>query len=177
LAFDDIAVDSVSILLSRDGGATFPTVLAHGEANDSAFVWIIAGPESEHCRLRVVAYDRSGYSAYDVSEADFRIYDVAGVAASGTVDFRILSVSPNPAVGSAHILFTSPSREVTAGIYDVAGRLVRSLETARADGGEGAIEARWDGKGARGAVVSPGVYFVRVTSGDLAKTVRLTVAR
>jgi hypothetical protein len=177
VAFDDIAVDSLSILLSRDGGATFPTVLAHGETNDSAFVWDIAGPESEHCRLRILAYDRSGYSAFDVSDADFKILDVAGVPATGPVEFRIISVSPNPAAVGARIVFTSPSPQVAAGVYDVTGRLVRSLDTARMDRVTGSFEAHWDGEGARGSATSSGVYFVRVTSGEQAATARITVAK
>lgn len=176
VAFDDIAVDSLSILLSRDGGATFPTVLAHGEANDSAFIWTATGPQSEHCRIKVVAYDRSGYSAYDVSDADFKILDVAGVPAA-PVEFRIVSVSPNPATGGARITFASPSPRVAAGVYDVMGRLVRSLNPAEVAGGAGTYEAYWDGMGASGMAASPGVYFVRVTSEGQASTARLTVTR
>jgi immune inhibitor A len=177
VAFDDIAVDSLSILLSRDGGTTFPTVLAHGETNDSAFVWDVAGPESEHCRLKILAYDRSGYSAYDVSDSDFKILDVAGVAATGPVEFRMISVSPNPAAGGARIVFASPSREVTAGVYDVTGRLVRSLDTAGVDVDSGTFEAHWDGKDAHGSATSSGVYFIRVTSGERAVTARLAVTK
>ena len=78
VAIDDLGVDSVSVLLSRDGGATFPEVIAHGEANDSALVWTVTGPISSTCRIRVMAYDTSGSTAYDVSDADFEIFDVSG---------------------------------------------------------------------------------------------------
>jgi immune inhibitor A len=180
IAFDDIAVDSLSILLSRDGGATYPTVLGHGQVNDSSFVWTVTGPQSEHCRIKVVAYDRSGYSAYDVSDADFKILDVAGVAASVPTEIRIMSVSPNPASEGARVVFSSPSVNPRAGVYDVTGKLVKSLETTGAagyDSAPGTFEARWDGRSARGATMAPGIYFVRVTSGEKAETARVTIAR
>ncbi|HVP57193.1 MAG TPA: T9SS type A sorting domain-containing protein, partial [bacterium] len=178
VAFDDIAVDSVSILLSTDGGATFPTVLAHGEANDSSYVWTVAGPPSTNCRIRVLAYDRSGYSAYDASNADFQIYDpAAGVVDRGTADFRIVSVKPNPTASGTQIAFSSPRAGAEADIYDVGGRLVRSLAVRTGAAGGGAFEASWDGTDSRGSAMSPGIYFLRVTSGARAQTARITIVR
>jgi hypothetical protein len=178
IAFDDIEVDSISVLLSTDGGATFPTVLAHGEANDSSYVWTVAGPPSPNCRIRVVAYDRSGYTAYDGSDADFEIFDpAAGVVDRGSVDFRIVSVKPNPTSTGAQIVFSSPRRGALVDVYDVAGRLVRPLAVKAGDADGGAFEAFWDGTNSHGAVMSPGVYFVRVTSGERAQTARVTLTR
>ncbi|MFH1219594.1 MAG: M6 family metalloprotease domain-containing protein [Candidatus Eisenbacteria bacterium] len=177
IAFDDIEVDSVSILLSTDGGATFPTVLAHGEANDSSFVWNVAGPMSTQCRIRVVAYDRSGYSAYDGSDADFEIFDPAGVPATQPQEFKIVSINPNPSSGATTVVFSSPHRGVGANVYDITGRLVKALPVSASPTGGGAFEAYWDGANARGAAMSPGVYFVRVTSGGSAETARVTLTK
>jgi immune inhibitor A len=177
IAFDDIEVDSLSILISRDGGATFPDVIAHGEANDSSYVWTVAGPMSQQCRIRVVAYDRSGYSAYDASDGDFEIYDPAGVASRTMVDFRIVSINPNPASNGTEIVFSSPHRSVGANVYDVAGRLVKTLPVSAAQSEAGTFEATWDGKNSRGNMMSPGVYFVRITSGEKIETARVTIAR
>jgi hypothetical protein len=177
VAFDDIEVDSVSILLSTDGGATFPTVLAHGEPNDSSFVWTVTGPASQHCRIRVVAYDRSGYTAYDGSDADFTIYDVAGVATGGPIRFGIVSVNPNPSASGAEVLFTSPHHSGQATVYDVAGRLVKNLSVGVADPGAATFSAAWDGRNERGAQMAAGVYFVRVASGDEVRTARLTIVK
>jgi immune inhibitor A len=175
-AFDDIAVDSLSILLSRDGGATFPTVLAHGEANDSSFVWTVTGPMSTHCRIRVLAYDRSGYTAYDTSDNDFTIYDPAGVVVVAAVDFRIVSVKPNPTSAGSQVAFSSPEPNTGASVYDVTGRLVRPLAVTAGDGA-GSFQAFWDGTNAQGSTMSPGIYFVRVTSGSNAQTARVTLTR
>jgi len=177
VAFDDIEVDSVSILLSTDGGATFPTVLGHGEANDSSFVWTVTGPMSQHCRIRVVAYDRSGYTADDESDADFTIYDVAGVAAGEPIRFGIVSVSPNPTASGAEVRFTSPHHGGQANVYDVAGRLVRSLRVDVAEPGTGTFAATWDGRNERGTQLAAGVYFVRIASGDEVRTASVTLMK
>jgi agmatine deiminase len=72
-AHDDVAVTGVDILLSTDGGTTFPRTLATGIANTGTFNWTIAGPASAHVRIKVIAYDADGNSGEDVSNADFAI--------------------------------------------------------------------------------------------------------
>jgi hypothetical protein len=83
---------------------------------------------------------------------------VAGGGVAGTFSIR---VSPNPVIGSAGISFalTSTSR-VEAGVFDVEGRLVRGLLVSTLQAGP--HEVTWDGRGARGRQVSPGIYFVQI---------------
>jgi immune inhibitor A len=177
VAIDDLGVDSVSVLVSRDGGATFPEVIAHGEANDSALVWTVTGPISTACRVRVIAYDASGSSAYDVSDANFEIFDLSGAPAVRVANLEILSVDPNPTQSGARVVFTAPRAGATAAIYDVAGRLVTALRVEATPSEQGTYEATWDGRNSRGSAMSAGVYFLRVVSGGRAETARLTVAR
>ena len=177
IAFDDIEVDSIGIFLSRDGGATFPEVIAHGEANDSSHVWTTTGPMSSQCRVKVLAYDRNGYTAYDASDADFEIYDPAGVPDASTADFRIISVEPNPTSAGARIVFSSPKKGASVRVYDVAGRLVKDVPVAAASLGTDTYQAYWDGKNAAGRAMSPGVYFARVTSGGQTQTARVTITK
>lgn len=177
VAFDDIAVDSINILVSRDGGATYPDLIAHGEANDSSFVWTVTGPTSAQCRVKVVAYDATGYNAFDASDADFEVYDPAGVPAVTESAFRIVSVEPNPTSAGTRIVFSAPEGQASAAVYDVAGRLVRTLPVLRIDSGQAQYEAFWDGLTAGGAVSAPGVYFARVTSRAKTETAVVTIAR
>jgi C1A family cysteine protease len=45
---------NVTISLSRDGGKTFPEVIASGIPNsDAAFTWVVTGPASVNCALKV----------------------------------------------------------------------------------------------------------------------------
>jgi hypothetical protein len=80
-AADDEAVESVSILLSLDGGLTFPDTVATGEPNDSSYVWQVPATYSTQCFIRVVAFDGSGNQGQDESDAAFSI--VAQVPALG----------------------------------------------------------------------------------------------
>ena len=81
IATDDVGVESVSLLLSRDGGLTFPDTIATGEPNDSSYVWLVPGTYSTRCVLRVVAFDAAGNAGQDDSDATFSI--VARVPAMG----------------------------------------------------------------------------------------------
>lgn len=72
-----------------------------------------------------------------------------------------MRVVPNPATGAASLVFsTSRAGEVEAGIYDVAGRLIRKLSGNWATIGEHAIA--WDGRDEHGESVGAGVYVYTV---------------
>jgi hypothetical protein len=79
------------------------------------------------------------------------------------------SVWPNPAVGSTTISFDiSADCNVSVGIYNVAGELVRVVFAGRAEAGVN--HAVWDGTDASGVPVAKGVYFCRVESGSATAT-------
>ena len=73
IATDAGGVDSVSILYSVNGGATFDHVIATGEPNDSSFTWQVPATPSGTCLVRVIAYDPSLNSGQDESDAVFSI--------------------------------------------------------------------------------------------------------
>lgn len=72
-ADDDQSVANVDILLSTDGGATFPTVVAAATANDGLFAWTVPSTYTTQGRLRIVARDASGNTGSDSSGADLFI--------------------------------------------------------------------------------------------------------
>ena len=53
-------------------------------------------------------------------------------------------------------------------IYNVEGRLVRTLVNGAVPAGPG--QANWDGRDASGARLSSGVYFYRLQAGDAVVT-------
>lgn len=69
---------------------------------------------------------------------------------------------PNPFVESSELRFRVSERSsVTLRVYDMAGRLVRSLyETTPLEVGEHVVN--WDGRGEDGLRSAPGVYFYRL---------------
>ncbi len=77
-----------------------------------------------------------------------------------------LSASPNPTSAATTIRYTLPEdSRVTLGLYDVAGRLVRTLVPA-SDQGAGEHTVEWDGVTAAGETVPSGVYFYRIETSD-----------
>ncbi len=91
---------------------------------------------------------------------------------SGDADMLILF--PNPARGRVVMRCTSPLSNVQTNIYDATGRLVRQWHHTVMNQSDQII---WDGVDVSGKRVSPGVYFVAITSTDktlLRKIVFLT---
>jgi flagellar hook assembly protein FlgD len=58
-------------------------------------------------------------------------------------------------------------------VYDVGGRVVRTLASGPRDAGR--YRAEWDGRDGTGARVAAGVYFVRLVAGDEAMTRKVAV--
>jgi agmatine/peptidylarginine deiminase len=78
-------VQTVDLLLSTDGGATFPTTIASGQPALGSFNWTVpAGINTSQARIRVVAHDGVGNTGFDDTDANFSINDpaVPAVAAS-----------------------------------------------------------------------------------------------
>ncbi len=74
-----------------------------------------------------------------------------------------LAVAPNPARGPATLAWTNPvAGKVTLDLLDVAGRRVARLLSGESPAG--AQRATWDGRGADGARVAPGVYVARLVT-------------
>jgi len=72
-----------------------------------------------------------------------------------------LHVAPNPFHDITRLSFALASRaRARLSIYDVAGRLVRTLWNGEAPAGE--TRAAWDGEDARGVRVPPGAYLARL---------------
>jgi hypothetical protein len=82
---------------------------------------------------------------------------------------------PNPTALGAAIHYDLPQAEaVHLGVYDVSGRLVRTLvQGARVPAGK--QTAAWNGRDDNGRVVPRGVYFYRLTAGAFSATRRVTL--
>ncbi len=87
------------------------------------------------------------------------------------------AAAPNPFRFSTTLRFhlPSPVRSVDAGIYNTAGRLVRTLFHGRE--ARGLMEIEWDGKDDSGASLPSGVYLVRLDGGDRVFTGKVVLAR
>ena len=84
------------------------------------------------------------------------------VTARRAQGIRLLAAQPNPTEGASRIAFEldGGGGAVRIGIYDLAGRLVRSFDEGTLS--EGRHEVRWDGRDAGGRRVGNGIYFIKV---------------
>lgn len=98
-----------------------------------------------------------------------RVHPGIGSPGSGPAGLRLRGAASDPSGGVAVRFELARAADVRARVYDVAGRLVRTL-----DGGgslpQGAHALRWDGKGNGGGKAARGVYWIEVQAGlDLAR--------
>jgi alpha-tubulin suppressor-like RCC1 family protein len=93
------------------------------------------------------------------------VSDVAEPATPALPTTLSLRSSPNPFVGRISLALALPeSGQATVRIYDLAGRLVRTVmdEMRRA----GPVAVDWDGRNDDGAKTAAGIYLVRLQVGD-----------
>ncbi|UCH82649.1 MAG: T9SS type A sorting domain-containing protein, partial [Candidatus Latescibacterota bacterium] len=88
---------------------------------------------------------------------------------------QVLALSqnyPNPFNPTTTIAFVLPEKtSATLAVYDVSGRLVKTLITGVFDGGY--KEHEWNGTDAAGHQVGSGVYFCRLTAGNRTLTKKM----
>ncbi|HEY2954460.1 MAG TPA: putative Ig domain-containing protein, partial [Candidatus Eisenbacteria bacterium] len=72
-ATDNVAVGTVDLAYSTDGGASYPHVIAAGLPDSVSYAWAVPNTPSTTARVRIVAHDVNGNTASDSSDADFEI--------------------------------------------------------------------------------------------------------
>jgi len=88
----------------------------------------------------------------------------------------LLKARPNPSAGATEIGFVLPAEaRVTLRIYDVSGRLVRTL----VDGPRttGVHRVPWDGTDGRGRAARSGIYFAKFEAGSVRRSERILLMR
>ncbi len=79
---------------------------------------------------------------------------------------------PNPFQAATRIRFSlAADAPVTLTVYDIQGRVVRTLVQGVLGAGE--YDAAWDGRGDDGRTATPGVYFYRLQTPDYTSTRRM----
>jgi hypothetical protein len=156
--------DSVSLFLRTDttiaNGFYRLDTIAHGlSPSESTYSWVVPDTTLDSARILAIAYG-PGWQ-FDESDSALRIAP-AGVAGPRIAPPRnwSLSVSPNPARGALRVSYDVPRQcRVLIGVYDVDGRLVRTLAG-------GVLTAGWYQVVLTPPVLPAGVYYVRLDNGD-----------
>jgi len=158
--------DVTDVRLDRSPAANGPwkelRADVRGDGDGFAVVDASALPGTSYYRLRVQS--RSGASS---------IFGPISVVASGPAGFGVVSVRPNPSLGTLQIDFVLPEAgPVDLSIIDLQGRLVARIPYHSES--PGMHHVAWNGK-LDG--IEPGVYFVRGRQAGKISTVPIVVAR
>lgn len=122
--------------------------------------------------LVAATYGRSQWKL-DLTGLPVAVGDAPGAAGTR---LALAPPAPNPARGAVRLTLELPrASEAEITIYDPAGRRVREIQHGPLAAGEYAF--MWDGTDRSGRLASPGVYFVRASSGASVATRRVVVAR
>jgi FlgD Ig-like domain len=134
----------------------------------SNFGWLMLGDETVGA-AGVAKRFESRQSTTAVNRPSLTIYYTQTSTAAGPLPgaVRLFPVHPNPFNPSASIRYElATTQHVTVSVYDIAGRLVRTLVNGVMP--VGTNETMWRGEDARGNRVASGVYVVRLTAANAA---------
>jgi hypothetical protein len=122
---------------------------------------------------------RTGNYETPLDLSGFPLYAMHDPGRPVPLKYALYQNFPNPCQGQTHIRFQVPRpTRVSLKLYDVSGRLVRTLLETKAQGLEpGAYELIWDGKDDRGIELPSGVYFYRLKAGDFQASKKLVLIR
>jgi Metallo-peptidase family M12B Reprolysin-like/FlgD Ig-like domain len=172
-----VSVPTVNILLSTDGGQTFPTTLAAATANDGTEQIVVPNIATSQGRVKVEAVANV---FFDINNFNFQITTVAAIdaadAAGAAGQLVLRDNRPNPFNPQTQISFDLPSAgPASLRVYDLSGRLVATLVDATLT--SGAHSATWDGTDLHGQAVASGVYLYELRAGASRETRRMTLLK
>jgi len=172
-------IQMLSANASVTAGTDYHIVLSVGKASDSILVRyedVTTGTRSSiftggvwsaqtyNLRIRSIITSTSGLSG------------VENTAALQPLDYHLNQNYPNPFNPSTTIEYSIPKKGyVRLQIFDVLGRLVATLVDDHQDAG--VYHTTWRGTSNRGVVLSSGVYFYRLESGNFSKTERMLLLK
>lgn len=120
----------------------------------------------------MVALEAVGSSDDDLEPLEAELVD------DGDGPLVMDALQPNPFRTQTSLAFavsTSSSADVSIGVYDLSGRLVREL--VRGPHAPGQYVTQWDGTDSDGSRVQSGLYFIRGRVGDQQVSSRVTFIR
>ncbi len=174
---DNVGVTVTHILLSTDGGASYPDTVDSG-ALVSPYDWTVPALDEPDCRIKVVCLDAALNEGDDASDADFAIVDVAGTPLRPLMpaDVVLFQNRPTPFRDVTEIEFGLPSSQmVSLDVYTVEGRLVATLARGTYPGGYHTVA--WHGTDTRGAEVAGGMYFYRLETEERSLTRKMMMLK
>jgi subtilisin family serine protease len=176
-ASDNVGIDSCVIDYSVNSGVDW-TYLATVPGNPGEWDWVVCGPASTTCRMRVTCYDAVGLTGDDMSDGDFcppykvvaKDFAIVGPGNLPT-EFALHQNYPNPFNPATEIGFALPEAStVKLEVFNILGQRVITLIDAEMEAGE--HTAQWDASD-----VSSGVYLYRLEANDFVSTKKMVLLK
>jgi hypothetical protein len=130
-------------------------------------------PNGWRYEYMVAALDDSGNESPPTAPAV-----LTGIAGDATpLRYKLHRAVPNPFNPATTIAYSVPpgGGMVSIRVYDVAGRLVRTLVNEQAPAGRNTVT--WDGRNAHGEPVATGVFFCRMQAPGFERTMKMTLLK
>lgn len=116
-----ISVSTVNILLSIDGGLTYPYTLVTGVPNNGLASVQMPNVSSTKARIKV---ESVGNIFFDISNVNFTITAVIGLN-ENSLSFETVNVYPNPSTGEFNISWAGKyNGTIDLKVYDLQGRVL-----------------------------------------------------
>lgn len=147
-----VSTANVNILLSTDGGLTYPITLAANTPNDGTEVITVPNASSSTCRIMIEAVNNIFVA---VNSIQFAVENNLSTDTFGLKDFKLY---PNPNTGNFSIEFNSEtSNDIKISIYDIQGRQI--LDKTYQNTGMFSQNLQLNN-------VQSGIYLVNINDGD-----------
>ncbi|GJM43793.1 MAG: hypothetical protein DHS20C21_06350 [Gemmatimonadota bacterium] len=158
----------LGVYRTTDGGATWTDFNA---GIPTAMVLDLVIRQTNR-RMRAATF---GNGVWEIDLPEPAVAVVEGPAVATSL-LQLEAAQPNPFRAATTVRF-SLRREapVSLTVHDASGRLIQTLVSGARPSGTG--EATWDGRDAAGRPVAAGVYFVRLVSGSLRESTKVTFLR
>ncbi|ROI01871.1 T9SS C-terminal target domain-containing protein [Chryseobacterium sp. G0240] len=122
-----VSCANVSILLSTDGGLTYPTTLLASTPNDGSETVTIPNINTTQARIMVAG---EGNVFFNINPVNFTINQVLAVDEVRN-NKDVFAVYPNPSKGLLNIKFINSNEVYDITVYDVSGKLVFNQQNNR----------------------------------------------
>ncbi|MBT5289695.1 MAG: T9SS type A sorting domain-containing protein, partial [Flavobacterium sp.] len=158
-----VNTQNVTILLSTDGGVTFPITLAANTPNDGSEAFVVPNNTTSSARIMIAAVDNIFYNVnstnFTISEATASIKDVS---------FEGFNLYPNPSNGNFNLQFeTASTAPVKLQLFDLTGRLVREMQFSN-------VAARFS-ESISFKNTAKGLYLLKIKNGSKQTTRKLVI--
>lgn len=161
-----VGTENVTILVSTDGGLTFPHTLVESTPNNGSYTFSVPGGlgTSTTARLMIKAIDNV---FLNVNTSNFTINSTLGVDDVNKADN--LTIYPNPSTGVFTIELNSNAKNISYSVYSLEGKLI-SQNNVNHNGGKFSQKLNL-------SHLPSGTYLVQVNNGSEKISKKLIVSK